>query len=55
LDDDIDMLPHHMKNFVQCSGNIDDDDCIDIGYGLINSCTEKAISILNKTDHDATA
>jgi hypothetical protein len=55
LDDDIDMLPHQMKNFVQCSGNLDDEDCIDIGYGLTNSCTERAISILNKVRHGAIA
>lgn len=47
LDDDTDMLISQERKFVQCSGNIDDEDCIDIGYGLTNRCTEKAISILN--------
>jgi len=48
IDDDRDFLLDQADNFVQCSGNIDDEDCVDVGYGLTNSCTEKAIRILNK-------
>ena len=47
LDDDNDMLPEQMSNFVITSGNEDHDDCIDIGYGLTNKCTSDAIKILN--------
>ena len=47
LDDDTDMLPHQMGNFVQTSNNINHPDCIDIGYGLTKICTENAIRILN--------
>lgn len=48
LDDDDDMLPSQMGNFVQCSNNINHPDCIDIGYGLTKECTNKAIRILNR-------
>ena len=48
LDDDIDMLLEHKDKFVQCSGNEDHEDCVDIGYGLTKKCTEQAIKILNK-------
>jgi hypothetical protein len=48
LDDDTDMLFNQRNNFVQCSNNIEHEDCIDIGYGLTNICTDKAIKILNK-------
>jgi hypothetical protein len=48
LDDDTDMLLSQQNKFVQCSGNIEDEDCIDIGYGLTKKCAEKAIQILNK-------
>jgi len=47
IDDDTDMLPDQMRNFVQTSGNINHPDCIDIGYGLTEICSEKAIRILN--------
>ena len=47
LDDDADMLPGQMGNFVQTSNNINHPDCIDIGYGLTKECTNKAIRILN--------
>ena len=47
LDDDKDFLLTQQDNFVQCSENTDDEDCIDVGYGLTNYCTEKAIAILN--------
>lgn len=50
LDDDTDMLPSQADYFVQCSGNIDDEDCVDIGYGLTKNCTDKAIQILNRKD-----
>ena len=47
LDDDSDMEPHQMDNFVMTSGNRDHEDCVDIGYGLTRICTERAIKILN--------
>ena len=47
IDDDVDMLPHQKKFFVQTSGNSDHPDCIDIGYGLTEICANKAIKILN--------
>lgn len=47
IDDDTDMLMHQKDKFVQCSGNTNDEDCIDLGFGLTNKCTEKAIEILN--------
>ena len=49
LDDDDDMLLSQRNNYVQCSGNTDHEDCIDIGYGLTKICMKKAISILNRT------
>jgi len=48
LDDDEDMLDSQLGNFVCCSNNINHSDCIDIGYGLTNECTNKAIRILNR-------
>jgi hypothetical protein len=48
LDDDTDMLPNQLGNFVQTSTNINHPDCVDIGYGLTKICSEKAIRILNK-------
>ena len=47
LDDDSDMEPHQMDNFVMTSGNRDHEDCVDIGYGLTRICSERAIKILN--------
>lgn len=47
IDDDTDMLPHQMNNFIQTSTNIHHPDCVDLGYGLTKICTEKAIRILN--------
>lgn len=47
LDDDNDMLKSQQDNFVRCANNSDHEDCIDIGYGLTNKCTDKAIAILN--------
>ena len=47
LDDDSDMEPHQMDNFVMTSENRDHEDCVDIGYGLTRICTERAIKILN--------
>lgn len=47
IDDDNDMLPSQRGNFVITSNNINHPDCIDIGYGLTNECTNKAIRILN--------
>lgn len=51
LDDDADFLFSQRNNFVQCSGNKDHEDCIDIGYGLTKKCTDKAIEILNRKTH----
>lgn len=48
LDDDDDMLSGQIGNFVQTSNNINHPDCIDIGYGLTNECTNRAIRILNR-------
>lgn len=47
IDDDSDMLYNQRDNFVKTSGNIDHEDCIDVGYGLTDRCTELAICILN--------
>ena len=47
LDDDEDMLPSQLGNFVCCSNNINHPDCIDIGYGLTRECSSRAIRILN--------
>jgi hypothetical protein len=51
LDDDNDMLPSQINNFVRTSNNSDHPDCIDIGYGLTRICAEKAIKILNRLDN----
>lgn len=48
IDDDCDMEPHQLENFVMTSGNSDHPDCIDIGYGLTKECSEWAIKILNR-------
>ena len=48
LDDDTDMEPHQMNNFVLTFENVEDIDCVDLGYGLTDNCTIKAINILNK-------
>lgn len=48
IDDDDDMLPSQMNNFVKTSDNFDHEDKEDIGYGLTKKCAEKAIEILNK-------
>ena len=48
IDDDTDMLPIQMNNFVRTSNNKDHEDCVDIGYGLTRKCAEKAVEILNK-------
>jgi hypothetical protein len=48
IDDDSDMLKSQRKYFVKTSENQDHPDCIDVGYGLTNICTEKVIEILNK-------
>ncbi len=48
LDDDNDMLPSQMNNFVRTSNNQDHPDCIDIGYGLTRKCAELAVDILNR-------
>jgi hypothetical protein len=48
IDDDNDMLPHQMDNFVRTSNNQNHPDCIDIGYGLTRECSRKVIEILNR-------
>jgi hypothetical protein len=48
IDDDNDMEQHQRKNFVRTFKNIKDEDCVDLGYGLTNNCTKKAIEILNR-------
>lgn len=48
LDDDNDFLPNQLNNFVRTANNQDHSDCIDIGYGLTNICTDMSIEVLNK-------
>ena len=48
LDDDNDMLPSRMRNFVRTANNTNHPDCVDIGYGLTRKCAEKCIEILNE-------
>lgn len=48
IDDDNDMLPSQMNNFVRTANNIDHKDCVDIGYGLTRKCSEMVVEILNK-------
>lgn len=48
IDDDTDMLPTQMENFVRTSKNRKHPDSLDIGYGLTKGCAELAIKILNK-------
>ena len=48
LDDDCDMEKHQMKNFVRTFKNFKDEDSVDMGYGLTNNCTKRAIEILNR-------
>ena len=47
IDDNDDMLPSQMDNFVMTSNNTDHEDCVDIGYGLTRKCAERVIEILN--------
>jgi hypothetical protein len=48
FDDDDDILPSQLPNFVMCSNNINHTDSVDIGYGLTKECAKKAIRILNR-------
>jgi hypothetical protein len=48
IDDDTDMLPNQMKQFVRTSKNRKHSDCVDDGYGLTKICADAAIKILNK-------
>lgn len=48
IDDDNDMLPSQMNNFVRTANNQDHPDCVDFGYGLTKKCAEKVIEILNQ-------
>ena len=47
IDDDDDMLPEQLNNFVQTANNQNHPDSIDIGYGLTKICSQKIINILN--------
>jgi len=47
IDDDNDMLPSQMNNFVRTSNNVNHPDCVDIGYGLTRKCSERVVEILN--------
>ena len=48
LDDDNDMLTSQYENFVRTANNKSHTDCVDIGYGLTEKCTDDAIRILKK-------
>lgn len=48
IDDDNDMLPSQINNFIRTSNNKEHEDCVDVGYGLTKICSEKVIQILNK-------
>jgi hypothetical protein len=48
IDDDSDMEPHQLENFVMTFGNKEHSDCVDIGYGLTTECSNWAIEILNR-------
>lgn len=48
IDDDDDMLPSQIDNFVKTSNNPSHVDCVDIGYGLTKICSEKVIEILKR-------
>lgn len=48
IDDDTDMEPEQLKNFVKTSGNTTHSDFVDGGgYGLTKECSQKVIDILN--------
>lgn len=48
IDDDSDMEPHQLNNFILTAGNTNHTDFVDGGgYGLTKECTEWAIKILN--------
>ncbi len=51
IDDDNDMLPNQMDNFVRTANNSDHPDCVDIGFGLTKKCSEKAVEILNRSNN----
>jgi len=42
------MLYKQKDNLVLCSGNENDEDCVDIGYGLTKNCAVKAVERLNR-------
>jgi hypothetical protein len=48
IDDDDDMLPSQLNNFVRTADNQDHPDSIDIGYGLTRKCAEQVVTILNR-------
>ena len=47
IDDDTDMLPEQLNNFVRTANNLDHDGAVDFGYGLTEKCGIKAVKILN--------
>lgn len=47
VDDDSDFLYSQRNNLVITYLNTDHPDCVDLGYGLTDICTDKAIAILN--------
>lgn len=49
IDDDSDMLPFQMGNFVCTFKNMTHTDYEDFGYGLTKECAAKAIMILERT------
>jgi hypothetical protein len=46
IDDDTDMLPEQLNNFVHTANNRQHKDSVDLGYGLTEECAIKAIKIL---------
>lgn len=47
IDDDLDIMPEQLSNFVRTANNKHHSDSVDIGFGLTKICAEKAIEILN--------
>lgn len=47
IDDDLDIMPEQINNFVRTANNKHHSDSVDIGFGLTRICAEKAIEILN--------
>lgn len=47
IDDDLDIMPEQINNFVRTANNKHHSDSVGIGFGLTRICAEKAIDILN--------